>query len=306
MAFSDPYFAIKASLSSTISDLAKAKDEIITPLIHTAMIRQQRLSRQLTHSSPMVDPSSSLVVDTAEIKKHLDVFEEDFSSVEKSLRFCDNMLVAIRSGEAGGRNFPPGEILARQRFVEKSISDAESLRTFLNTSRAIEADLASGKLTMVSNRGSPMTANGLLAPPPILNATGGVMPSNLTAAAEREAAKARAKAAAEEAHFNDNEAFMQAQRQIQREEYQMQEAALDRIARHVGDIRESVINVGEEMDSQDTMLNEQIALADQVRNKLAATTAKINTLMENMSNRGKICTIVVLLMVLSFLIVLSF
>eukprot|EP00742_Colponemidia_sp_Colp-10_P026601 GILJ01032651.1.p1 GENE.GILJ01032651.1~~GILJ01032651.1.p1 ORF type:complete len:138 (-),score=28.90 GILJ01032651.1:1-414(-) len=122
----------------------------------------------------------------------------------------------------------------------------------------------------------------------------------------REAAKAKAKAAAEEMHYNDNEAFIQAQRQIQREEHQLQEAALDRISARVGEIRSSVVNIGEEMSTQDTMLYEQLELTEQVRRKLAATTAKINHLMDNMSNRGKICTIVVLMMVLMFLIVLSF
>ena len=99
---------------------------------------------------------------------------------------------------------------------------------------------------------------------------------------------------------------MQAQRELQRDEVAAQSKALDRVHFAVGEMKNSVVTIREELDTQGTMLDEQLSRTEQLKSKLAATTAQVNHLLENMSDCKKILTIIGLSMILMFLIVLSF
>ncbi|KEG14512.1 syntaxin [Trypanosoma grayi] len=103
-------------------------------------------------------------------------------------------------------------------------------------------------------------------------------------------------------HANDE--FFLDQELAQREEQQQQDMILDRLAYGLQEIRETGINVNDELQQQEVLLEEAQRDVDGVQTRLRVVNAKVDKLLAKMSNKGKICTIVCLILTLVFLLFL--
>lgn len=95
--------------------------------------------------------------------------------------------------------------------------------------------------------------------------------------------------------------FLLAQERLQREEALQQDVILDRLTYGLHEIRETGVNINAELDDQnDTLVRVEHDISG-VQVRLRAVNAKVDRLLASMSNRGKICTILILIAVIVFL-----
>lgn len=124
--------------------------------------------------------------------------------------------------------------------------------------------------------------------------------------ARSEARNLASASAATSAHSRESgggppDGFLVAQEYAQREETKQQDEVIDRLTYGLQELRETGININDELEQQDEMLTEVERDMTGVQVRLRAANAKVDKLLASMSNKGKICTIVVLICVLIFL-----
>ncbi|ORC89337.1 syntaxin [Trypanosoma theileri] len=96
--------------------------------------------------------------------------------------------------------------------------------------------------------------------------------------------------------------FLLEQELAQKEEYMQQDIVLDRLSYGLQELRETGINVNDELQHQEVLLEEAQREVEGVQARLRAVNAKVDKLLGSMSNRNKICTIVCLVLTLLFLV----
>ncbi|KPI85146.1 putative Syntaxin [Leptomonas seymouri] len=188
--------------------------------------------------------------------------------VEELLQFLKDMLRVVdeRGGKVQGKVFSANEIMERQNTVRSLESDVADIRSFYK------------KIALSS------------------------------AQRQRAAEAAVASAAAETRNYGGGapDEFITAQTCAQREEEKVQDEVLDRLTYGLRELRETGVNIHEELDVQETMLNEVDRDVSGVRVRLRAANAKVDKLLASMSNRGKVCTIVMLIFILVFILFFGF
>ncbi|GET88237.1 syntaxin, putative [Leishmania tarentolae] len=100
--------------------------------------------------------------------------------------------------------------------------------------------------------------------------------------------------------------FISAQTFAQREEEKVQDEVLDRLTFGLRELRETGLHIHEELDMQEVMLDNVDRDISGVQVRLRAANAKVDKLLASMSNKGKVCTIVVLIFILVFLAFFGF
>ncbi|CBZ26751.1 putative syntaxin [Leishmania mexicana MHOM/GT/2001/U1103] len=100
--------------------------------------------------------------------------------------------------------------------------------------------------------------------------------------------------------------FISAQAFAQREEEKVQDEVLDRLTFGLRELRETGLHIHEELDTQEAMLDNVDRDISGVQVRLRAANAKVDKLLASMSNKGKICTIVMLIFILVFLAFFGF
>ncbi|KAG5479326.1 hypothetical protein LSCM1_04582 [Leishmania martiniquensis] len=100
--------------------------------------------------------------------------------------------------------------------------------------------------------------------------------------------------------------LISAQAFAQREEEKVQDEVLDRLTFGLRELRETGLHIHEELDTQEVMLDNVDRDISGVQVRLRAANAKVDKLLASMSNRGKVCTIVMLIFILIFLAFFSF
>ncbi|RNE98707.1 syntaxin [Trypanosoma rangeli] len=114
-----------------------------------------------------------------------------------------------------------------------------------------------------------------------------------------ETEKAFSSASFADDHAND--AFMLRQEQTQRQVHMEQDLILDRLSVGLRELRETGVNVNDELQQQEILLEEAHQNVEGVQARLRVVNAKVDKLLASMSNRRKICTIVILIVVLVIL-----
>ncbi|ESL09403.1 syntaxin [Trypanosoma rangeli SC58] len=106
------------------------------------------------------------------------------------------------------------------------------------------------------------------------------------------------------ASFTDdhvNDAFILRQEQAQRQVHMEQDRILDRLSVGLRELRETGVNVNDELQQQEILLKEAQQNVEGVQARLRVVNAKVDKLLASMSNRKKICTIVILIVALVIL-----
>lgn len=124
--------------------------------------------------------------------------------------------------------------------------------------------------------------------------------------AQRQRAAEAAVASTADGRGGAPDEFVAAQAFAQREEEKVQDEVLDRLTYGLRELRETGVNIHEELDTQETMLNEVDRDISGVQVRLRAANAKVDKLLASMSNKGKVCTIVTLIFILVFLAFFGF
>ncbi|KAH9597788.1 hypothetical protein LSM04_008478 [Trypanosoma melophagium] len=101
-------------------------------------------------------------------------------------------------------------------------------------------------------------------------------------------------------------AFLLEQELAQKEEHMQQDLVLDRLSYGLQELRETGINVNDELQHQEVLLEEAQRDVEGVQARLRAVNAKVDKLLGSMSNRNKMCTIVCLVLTLLFLVFVVF
>lgn len=127
-----------------------------------------------------------------------------------------------------------------------------------------------------------------------------------TAAQRQRAAAAAAVASPGENRGGAPDEFITAQAFAQREEEKVQDEVLDRLTFGLRELRETGVNIHEELDTQEVMLENVDRDISGVQVRLRAANAKVDKLLASMSNKGKVCTIVLLIFILVFLAFFAF
>ncbi|KAG5480089.1 hypothetical protein CUR178_06141 [Leishmania enriettii] len=127
-----------------------------------------------------------------------------------------------------------------------------------------------------------------------------------TSAAKRQRATEEAVPSAGESGCATSDEFISAQTFAQREEEKVQDEVLDRLTFGLRELRETGLNIHEELDTQEVMLDNVDRDISGVQVRLRAANARVDKLLASMSNRGKVCTIVMLIFILVFLAFFGF
>ena len=102
----------------------------------------------------------------------------------------------------------------------------------------------------------------------------------------------------------DNDAFMQHHQELVDDEMNEQDEILERLGHGVQRVRAHAVNIREEVQSQTTMFDSISTEVERVMEKLGSVNAKINVILENMSNCKKIMIIFLLFGILLTLIMI--
>lgn len=188
---------------------------------------------------------------------------------DELLQFLKDMLRVVdeRGGKVQGKVFSANEIMDRQNTVRALEGDVADLRSFY-------AKIAASSARRQRAEASVAAA----ASPENRNSSGG----------------------------GGQDEFITAQTYAQREEEKVQDEVLDRLTYGLRELRETGVNIHEELDTQETMLNEVDRDVSGVQVRLRAANAKVDKLLASMSNKGKVCTIVTLIFILVFLAFFGF
>jgi hypothetical protein len=100
----------------------------------------------------------------------------------------------------------------------------------------------------------------------------------------------------------DNDAFVLRQQQLMDSETNEQDELLDRLGDGVRRVREHAINIGDEVRSQGTIFDRISTDVERTMEKLGSVNARINVIIENMSN----CKKVMVIFLLSGILILLF
>eukprot|EP00759_Apiculatamorpha_spiralis_P012927 PhF_6_TR19772/c0_g1_i2/m.28839/K08498/STX6; syntaxin 6 len=101
-------------------------------------------------------------------------------------------------------------------------------------------------------------------------------------------------------HTNNNtHDMMLRQHEMMREQ---QDEGLELIEQGVGRLKQTAALINDELTQQKTMLDKLSDEVDETRDKLKMATKKLDKLMTEMSDRGKVCCIVVLMFILGAMI----
>lgn len=170
-------------------------------------------------------------------------------------------VVENKGGRVHGKIFSANEIVERQRVLHSLYTDATEATTFLK------------HLKSRSEARNTAFSSAVTALPPHL----------------------------EQSSKGSPDGFLVAQEHEQREATREQDEVIDRLAYGLQELRETGINITDELEQQDEMLTEVERDVSGVQLRLRAVNAKVDKLLASMSNRGKVCTIVLLTLTLVFL-----
>lgn len=102
----------------------------------------------------------------------------------------------------------------------------------------------------------------------------------------------------------DSDNFMNLQLLAQKDEIAQQEEIMDRLAHGLEELRETGINVNTELTTQNILLADVDSKVSSLQAKLRTANERVDQLLNSLSNKGKICTICVLLGLIFFLYLL--
>ncbi|CCW63827.1 unnamed protein product [Phytomonas sp. EM1] len=105
---------------------------------------------------------------------------------------------------------------------------------------------------------------------------------------------------------NHSEEFLAVQELSQKAETQQQEEILDRLTYGLQELRETGVDIADELDTHEVLLSEMDRNISGIQARLRIANTKVDKLLNSMSNKGKICTIIVLCFVLIFLTFFAF
>lgn len=126
-------------------------------------------------------------------------------------------------------------------------------------------------------------------------------------AARRRAAENRsAEDQARDAHIGSNQNYLQHHQELQNSEIAVQDATADRVLHLVEEMKSTVVDVNDELKLQDAMTQEIDANVSTVQSKLTGLNRKVQTLLDNSSDKTKIIIIVVLMIVLLLMVFILF
>eukprot|EP00759_Apiculatamorpha_spiralis_P012926 PhF_6_TR19772/c0_g1_i1/m.28838/K08498/STX6; syntaxin 6 len=100
-------------------------------------------------------------------------------------------------------------------------------------------------------------------------------------------------------HTSNTHDMMLRQHEMMREQ---QDEGLELIEQGVGRLKQTAALINDELTQQKTMLDKLSDEVDETRDKLKMATKKLDKLMTEMSDRGKVCCIVVLMFILGAMI----
>ncbi|KAL7711457.1 Syntaxin [Lotmaria passim] len=190
------------------------------------------------------------------------------SDVEELLQFLKDMLRVVdeRGGKVQGKVFSANEIMERQNTVRSLEGDVADIHSFYRKVAASSAQRQRAATAAEAAVASPLDGRGC----------------------------------------SGQDEFITAQTHAQREEEKVQDEVLDRLTYGLRELRETGVNIHEELDTQETMLNDVDRDVSGVQVRLRAANAKVDKLLASMSNKGKVCTIVTLIFILVFLAFFGF
>lgn len=103
----------------------------------------------------------------------------------------------------------------------------------------------------------------------------------------------------------DSDNFLQLQHLAQKDEIAQQEEIMDRLSHGLQELRETGINVNSELRTQNVLLVDVDSKVSSLQARLRSANERVDQLLNSLSNKGKICTICMLLGVI-FLLYLLF
>ncbi|KAK7200142.1 Qb-SNARE protein [Novymonas esmeraldas] len=210
--------------------------------------------------------------------------------------------------------------LIEQQLTQKGVVSASSVAELRDAKEAAEEVLQFLKemLRIVDERGGKVqgrvfSANEVMERQNVVRSLEGEVADvrsfhNRIAAstANRQRTPEAAVASPEEGRGGAPDEFITAQAVTQREEEKVQDEVLDRLTFGLRELRETGLHMHEELDVQEEMLDNVDRDVSGVQVRLRAANAKVDKLLASMSNKGKVCTIVMLIFILVFLAFFGF
>ncbi|PWV20887.1 hypothetical protein C3747_4g718 [Trypanosoma cruzi] len=126
--------------------------------------------------------------------------------------------------------------------------------------------------------------------------------AKIIAERQRRAAAQRGEFSPTDAGMQENNAFLQQEHETQQRYMQADEATIDRLAGGVRRVRETAVNVRDELDTQEHVLDDIDSGMTRAQMRLENVVKKTSRLLDSASDRKKIICIVVLVIILIVLI----
>jgi SYP7 family syntaxin len=215
------------------------------------------------------------------------VLASELQGADVELELLLDAMTALRSSNGrvnGGKvSLPAAILVARQRRVAAADDERKELsRGLARLEKTLHAP-ASGSVT-----------GGAVRIPSIIETS-----TSLTTAVAEDQRKARE-------GRNENDEFIAAHLETQEEELAIQDKALDRLHHHVVQMRQSASEVQTEMAAQEDALQRLHAVSDMLLSRVAVANERVDVMLNSMSNKGKVCLIVVLCLIVGIMIAVEF
>ena len=218
----------------------------------------------------------------------------ELSSAHEELEILLDVMTTLRSsnGRVGGGNnkiaLPASVLVSRQRHVTVAEDEYKDLTRGLEK---LERGLADHKRQVAA-------AAAIASAQEQREFGQGVVPGHSGAASATSGRGGRAR--------EGDVDFFNMQMETQQEEMVVQDAALDRLHHNVITMKQQAVEARDEMIQQDESLQKLHTVSDMLLSRVSVANQKVDVMLNSMSNKGKICLIVMLCLVLGIMIAVEF
>ena len=231
----------------------------------------ERLARLGDAATQELRDAVSTSIASSATEQALKKLSENVASQEDELALLREMIVAMKTRTKGGRLAPIELVLERERFVETMAEKVAKIHQLINVT--------------VDRRKKSISQAVAIAPNDV--------PQEIVSTS---AVRERLRDAPDDSNdFIKNQMHQQELMEME------QQQSLDVLHHGVVGLREKAKTIGGELNDQEKMLTAVDTKVSGVQDRLSQATKRVNDLLDSMSDRGKICCILLLVFVLGIL-----
>ena len=237
-------------------------------------------------------------------EQDVNALAQELRSAHDELEILLDVMTALRSSNGrvgGGRGgaLPAAVLVARQRRVTAVEDEYKDLMRGLEKLERGLSEHQKSVIEAAKNNNSAAAASNNKK-----NVLSSTMSNGDDVAQKQQQGKQGA--AGRRGYGGDGDDFFNMQMETQQEEMSLQNAVLDRLHHNVITMKTTAVDVRDEVVAQEDALQRLHVVSDNLLSRIHVANQKVDVMLNSMSNKGKICLIVMLCLVLGIMIAVVF